>query len=92
MLADREAFMSEVRTRLLQAQEYARRHYNAHHRDVEFAVGDWVWLRILTQTSAVTHSRQQGEALTTLCWSILGAGTRGHSGVSPASSRGSPHS
>lgn len=31
----------------LQAQEYAKRYYDGHHRALEFAVGDWVWLRIL---------------------------------------------
>jgi hypothetical protein len=36
-----------VRSRLLQAQEYARKHYDVHHRAMEFAVGDWVWLRLL---------------------------------------------
>jgi hypothetical protein len=36
-----------VRSRLLQEQEYARKHYDVHHRAMEFAVGDWVWLRLL---------------------------------------------
>jgi hypothetical protein len=36
MLAAREEFLTEVCTRLLQAQDYARKHYNAHHRDLEF--------------------------------------------------------
>lgn len=47
MLAARDTFLAEVRTRLIQAQEYARRQYDAHHRSMEFSVGDWVWLRIL---------------------------------------------
>jgi hypothetical protein len=40
MLADRDEFLSEVRTQLTQAQEYARRQYDAHHRDLEFKEGD----------------------------------------------------
>jgi hypothetical protein len=32
---------------LLQAQEHAKRHYDGHYRTVEFAVGDWVLLRLL---------------------------------------------
>ena len=40
LLANRDAFLIEVRARLLQAQEYARRHYDAHHRALEFAVRD----------------------------------------------------
>jgi hypothetical protein len=51
MLADREEFLSEVRTRLEQAQAYARQHYNKHHRDLEFTEGDWVWLRLLNRPS-----------------------------------------
>lgn len=47
MLRDRDTFLIEVRERLLQAQEHARRYYNAKHRDVEFVVGDWVLLRLL---------------------------------------------
>jgi hypothetical protein len=42
-----DEFLSEVRARLLQAQQYARRHYDAHHHALEFSVGDWVWLRLL---------------------------------------------
>jgi hypothetical protein len=49
MLSSRDEFLQEVRARLLQAQEYARRHYDAHHRAVEFAVGEWVWLRLLNR-------------------------------------------
>jgi transposase InsO family protein len=47
LLSDRDAFLAEVRERLLQAQEYAKRYYDAHHRQLEFEVGDWVWLRLL---------------------------------------------
>jgi hypothetical protein len=44
MLNDRAEFLTEVQTRLTQAQDYARQHYNAQHRDLEFKEGDWVWL------------------------------------------------
>jgi hypothetical protein len=47
LLQDRDAFLADVRDRLLQAQAYAKRHYDAHHRPLEFNVGDWVWLRLL---------------------------------------------
>ena len=47
MLSNRDEFLDEVRARLLQAQEYARRFYDAKHRALEFAVGDWVLLRML---------------------------------------------
>jgi hypothetical protein len=57
MLAERDEFLSEIKTRLTQAQEYARRHYDAHHRDLEFTPGDWVWLRMLNRP---THSLVPG--------------------------------
>ena len=47
LLKDRDAFLADVHDRLLQAQAYAKKHYNGHHRPLEFAVDDWVWLRIL---------------------------------------------
>jgi hypothetical protein len=47
LLQDRDEFIADVRERLLQAQAYAKKYYDAHHRPLEFAVGDWVWLRIL---------------------------------------------
>lgn len=47
LLKDRDAFLVDVHNRLLQAQEYTRKHYDGKHRALEFAVGDWVWLRIL---------------------------------------------
>ena len=47
LLSSRDEFLSEVRDRLLQAQEHARRFYDAKHRPLEFAVGDWVLLRLL---------------------------------------------
>jgi hypothetical protein len=43
--------LAEVRQRLLQAQELSKKYYNAGHRDVEFAVGDWVYLRLLHRTA-----------------------------------------
>jgi hypothetical protein len=42
LLKDHDAFLANVRDRLLQAQEYTKKHYDGHHRDLEFAVDDWV--------------------------------------------------
>lgn len=53
MLANRDEFLTEVKTHLSQAQEYARRYYDAHYRALEFKEGDWVWLRLLSRP---THS------------------------------------
>ena len=51
LLRDQDMILAEVRQRLLQAQELSKRYYNAGHRDVEFAVGDWVYLRLLHRTA-----------------------------------------
>ena len=34
LLRDRYAFLEEVRERLLQAQQYAKHHYDEHHREL----------------------------------------------------------
>ncbi|XP_071683751.1 uncharacterized protein [Lolium perenne] len=39
--------LAEVRQRLVQAQQVAKHYYDGRHREVEYAVGDWVWLRLL---------------------------------------------
>jgi hypothetical protein len=42
LLYERDVFLGDVCVQLLQAQAYAKRHYDSHHHDKEFAVGDWV--------------------------------------------------
>jgi hypothetical protein len=42
LLRTRDEILEEVRQRLLQAQQLSKKYYDAGHRDVEFAVGDWV--------------------------------------------------
>jgi hypothetical protein len=61
LFTDRDEFLQEVRSRLLQAQDHARRFYDAKHRTLEFAVGDWVWLRLLHRhvNCQVPRARQQ---------------------------------
>jgi hypothetical protein len=39
--------LAEVRQRLIQAQQLAKKYYDANHREVEFDVSAWVWLRLL---------------------------------------------
>lgn len=57
LLQDWDAFLADVRQRLLQAQAYAMKHYDAHHRTLEFAMGDWVWLRHRPEQSLVVGPR-----------------------------------
>ena len=61
LLRDRDAFLAEVRERLLQAQQLSKKYYDASHRDVEFAVGDWVWLRLLHRTTQSLEPRAKGK-------------------------------
>jgi len=45
-MAERDAFLADVRHRLEQAQEIQKRYYDKAHRHVSYAVGDWVLLRL----------------------------------------------
>jgi hypothetical protein len=51
LLRNHDDILTEVRQRLLQAQELSKKHYDADHRPLEFVVGDWVWLRLLHRTT-----------------------------------------
>ena len=51
LLRSRDDMLSEVRQRLIQAQQLAKKYYDANHREVEFNVGAWVWLRLLHRTA-----------------------------------------
>ena len=48
LLRDRDSFLANVRERLLQARQHAKHYYDVHHRELEFVVGDWVWLACYT--------------------------------------------
>jgi hypothetical protein len=61
LLRDRDKFLAEVRERLLQAQQYAKRHYDEHHREVEFDVGAWVLLRLLHRPTQALASPAKGK-------------------------------
>jgi hypothetical protein len=41
-LQERDLFLSEIRDRLLHAQQLMKRNFDGQHRDIEFQVGDWV--------------------------------------------------
>jgi len=59
LLRSRDEMLAEVRQRLLQAQQLSKKYYDAGHRDVEFQVGDWVWLRLLHRTTQSLDPRAQ---------------------------------
>jgi hypothetical protein len=57
-LKDRNVFLAEICDRLLLAQELMRAQHDKLHREVVFAVGDWVWLRLHHHTAVgITPAR-----------------------------------
>jgi hypothetical protein len=60
-LLDRDLFLSEVRERLHQAQEYAKLYYDNNHHEVVFGVGDWVWVRLLHRPAASIPGHRTGK-------------------------------
>jgi hypothetical protein len=51
LLRGRDAILTEARQRLIQAQQLVRKYYDVNHRELEFDVGAWVWLRLLHRTA-----------------------------------------
>jgi hypothetical protein len=51
LLRDRDVILTEARQHLIQAQQLTRKYYDANHRELEFEVGAWVWLRLLHRTA-----------------------------------------
>jgi hypothetical protein len=51
LLRGRDDILTEARQRLIQAQQLARKYYDANHRELEFDIGAWVWLRLLHRTA-----------------------------------------
>jgi hypothetical protein len=50
-LQDRGAFLEEIKARLVQAQVTMKSYQDQRRREVEFSVGDWVWLRLQQRTT-----------------------------------------
>jgi hypothetical protein len=53
-LRDRDIF-AEVRDRLLQAQGIMKLAHDKQHRQLEFEVGEWAWLRLNQHTAVSIH-------------------------------------
>ena len=69
LLKDRDAFLADVLDRLLQAQEYAKKYYDGHHRPLEFAVNDWCgcpWYSVIMVFSKHIHGKYLPEMLSSL--------------------------
>jgi hypothetical protein len=55
-LRDRDTFLAEIKDRLLQAQALMKTAHDRQHRQVEYQVGDWVWLRLNQRAAATIRS------------------------------------
>lgn len=51
-LVARDQFLEEIKDRLQQAQGVMKVVHDQRRRDVDFSVGDWVWLRLLQRSAA----------------------------------------
>jgi hypothetical protein len=60
-MKDRDEFLAEVRDRLEQAQQHYKATYDRHHRKLEFAPGQWVWLRLLHRPVASLQVAGRGK-------------------------------
>ena len=60
-LKDRDETLRELKTHLTKAQEHMRRTANTHRRDVNFSIGDWVYLKLHPhkQKSVAQHINQK---------------------------------
>lgn len=60
-LQERDEFLAAIRERLEQSQQQYKSVYDHRHREVEYAVGDWVWLRLLHQPVASLNVKGRGK-------------------------------
>jgi hypothetical protein len=60
-LQERDEFLAEIRGRLEQAQQHYKLFYDRHCRDMQFTVGDWVWLRLLHQLLASLNNTNRSK-------------------------------
>lgn len=61
LLRSRDEVLTEVRQRLVQAQQLSKKYYDASHRELELQVGDWVWLRLLNRTTQSLDPHAKGK-------------------------------
>uniref|UniRef100_A0A0A9G1A7 Chromo domain-containing protein n=1 Tax=Arundo donax TaxID=35708 RepID=A0A0A9G1A7_ARUDO len=61
LLRDRDTFLIEIRERLEQAQQHYKSVYDRAHREVEFAPGQWVWLRLFHRPMLSLLGSQKGK-------------------------------
>jgi hypothetical protein len=60
-IAERDEFLADIRSRLEQAQQVQKRHYDAGHRQVVYQVGDWVLLRLRQRAASSLPQASTGK-------------------------------
>jgi hypothetical protein len=60
-MVERDEFLADVRLRLEQAQAVYKHHYDRHHRDVRYEVGDWARLRLRQRAASSLHVVTSGK-------------------------------
>ena len=61
LLRDHDEALAEIREQFLQAQQLSKKYYDASHRELEFAVGEWVWLRLLHRSTQSLEPHAKGK-------------------------------
>jgi hypothetical protein len=61
LLAERDNFLQQTKVRLQQSQDYYSKHYDNKHTDRHFEVGDWVWLKLMTQIAMAISTLHKGK-------------------------------
>jgi hypothetical protein len=60
-LMERDEFVDEIQDRLEQVQQLYKTNYDRNHRDVEYQVGQWVWLQLLHHPMASLNIHGRGK-------------------------------
>ena len=60
-MLERDRLLKEARSRLQQAQQCMSQVYNKHHRDRQFNVGDWVYLKLQSYRQFLVDRRSNAK-------------------------------
>jgi hypothetical protein len=61
LLTEQDPFLEQTKVYLQQSQDYYSKYYDNKHTDRTFEVGDWVWLKLMTQTAEGISNLQIGK-------------------------------
>lgn len=61
LIQDRDVFLLEINDLLRQVQQIYKQQYDKGHRELEFTVGQWVWLRLYHRHAASLSLLSRGK-------------------------------